>query len=165
MKLHHTFATILLVMPLCLVLGTLSPAAGFSSPEYRLSKGQAVYVPVYSNVFSGPKKLPYQLAATLSIRNTDPSASLRLTAIDYYDTGGKLVRRHIENPFLLGPLTSTYVHVGEKDTTGGFGANFVVRWQADRFINTPIIECVMIGATSGLGISFVSPGQEIKETP
>ena len=26
-----------------------------------------------------------------------------------------------------------------------------------------IIECVMIGATGGQGISFVSPGQQIKE--
>jgi hypothetical protein len=31
------------------------------------------------------------------------------------------------------------------------------------FVNIPIIECVMIGAKSRQGISFVSPGQEIKE--
>ena len=44
----------------------------------------------------------------------------------------------------------------------GEGANFIVRWQADKMINVPIIECVMIGATGGQGISFVSPGQEIR---
>lgn len=140
---------------------TATPAA--AAPEYRLSKGQTVYVPVYSNVFSGPRKRPFQLAATLSVRNTDPAASLKITAIDYYDTNGKLVRRYRTGALALGPLASADFHIDEKDVAGGFGANFIVRWEADRAINTPIIECVMIGTASGQGISFVSPGQEIKE--
>ncbi|MDD5286839.1 MAG: DUF3124 domain-containing protein [Desulfuromonadaceae bacterium] len=133
------------------------------SSEVRLSKGQTVYVPAYSNVFTGPRKLPFQLAATLSIRNTDLSNAIRITSIDYYDTNGKLVRRYLEKPLALGPLASTYIHIEEKDVSGGFGANFIVRWLGDKVVNTPIIECVMIGATSGQGISFVSPGQEIRE--
>jgi hypothetical protein len=143
--------------------GTAPARCWAASPEIRLSKGQTVYVPVYSNVFTGPRKLPFQLAATLSIRNTDLSASFRVSAIDYYDTNGRLVRRFLEKPFTLGPLASTFVHIEEKDMSGGFGANFIVRWSADRVINAPVIECVMIGATSGQGISFVSPGQEIRE--
>jgi hypothetical protein len=143
--------------------GMLAPASGWSaSAEFRLSKGQTLYVPAYSNVFSGPRRLPFQLATTLSLRNTDLTASLRVISVDYYDTNGKLVRRHLEKPITLGPLASSYVHIEEKDVSGGFGANFIVRWDADRSINAPIIECVMIGATSGQGISFVSPGQEIR---
>lgn len=141
-----------------------APGPGLSqSSEARLSKGQVLYVPVYSNVFSGPRKLPLQLAATLSVRNTDLSASIRVTAIDYYDTGGKLVRRYLDRPSVVGPLATIYIHIEERDTAGGFGANFIVRWQAANVINTPIIECVMIGATGGQGISFVSPAQEIRE--
>ena len=121
------------------------------------------YVPVYSNVFSGPRKNPFQLSATLSIRNTDRHASFRVTMIDYYDTNGKRVRHYLEKPLTVGPLASTYAHVEEKDVSGGFGASFIVKWEADRVLNTPIIECIMIGATSGQGISFVSPGQEITE--
>lgn len=131
--------------------------------DVRLSKGQTVYVPAYSNVFTGPRKLPFQLATTLSIRNTDLSASFQVTAIDYYDTSGKQVRRYLEKPYFLGPLASSFIHIEEKDTSGGFGANFIVKWSSDRMINSPIIECLMIGATGGQGISFVSPGQEIKE--
>ncbi len=154
------FLPAMLAMLLCLS----APTPGWSaSPEFRLSKGQTVYVPVYSNVFSGPKKLPFQLAATLSIRNTDLAASFRVTSITYYNTDGKPVRRYLEKPLVVGPLASTSVHIEEKDVTGGFGANFIVRWEADRVINAPIIECVMIGATSGQGISFVSAGQEIRE--
>ncbi len=134
-----------------------------ASPEYRLSRGQTVYVPVYSNVFSGPKRLPFHLATTLSIRNTDLTNPLRITIIDYYNTEGKLVRHYLGKPLNLAPLASTYVHIEEKDVKGGFGANFIVKWDAAKEINAPIIECIMIGATSGQGISFVSPGQEIRE--
>lgn len=140
------------------------PASGWTaSAEIRLSKGQTVYVPVYSNVFSGPRKRPLHLATTLSIRNTDMAAAIKVTAIDYYDTNGKLIRRHLERPTAVKPMATSYVHLEEKDTAGGFGANFIVRWQAETVINAPVIECVMIGATGGQGISFVSPGQEIRE--
>lgn len=141
-----------------------APRPGWSaSAGPVLSKKQTLYVPVYSNVFSGPRRLPFQLATTLSIRNTDLSGALRVTSIDYYDTNGRLLRRYLAKPLTLGPLASSYVHIEEKDDGGGFGANFIVRWEADRVMNAPIVECVMIGATSGQGISFVSPGQEIRE--
>jgi hypothetical protein len=120
-------------------------------------------VPAYSNVFSGPRSRPFKLATTLSIRNTDLSATFRVTSIDYYDTNGKLLRRYLGKPLPLGPMASTHVHIEAKDVSGGFGANFIVRWEAKRVINAPVIECVMIGATSGQGISFVSSGQEIRE--
>ena len=141
----------------------LSTPAWSAATEIRLSKGQTVYVPVYSNVFSGPRKLPMLLATTLSIRNTDRAAAFKVTAIDYYDTAGKLIRHQLERPVMVAPLATYHVHLEENDKAGGFGANFIVRWQAEREINAPIIECVMIGATGGQGISFVSPGQEIRE--
>lgn len=134
-----------------------------ATSDVRLSKGQAVYVPAYSNVYSGPKKNPYQLATMLSIRNVDLTANFKVTAIDYYDNDGRLIRRYVDTPMTIGPLASHHIYLEEKDARGGFGANFIVRWTADKTINTPIIECVMIGATGGQGISFVSPGQEIRE--
>lgn len=156
--------------PLCSFLLALSlvimpSICRAATADIRLSRGQTVYVPVYSNVFSGPKIRPFQLAATLSIRNTDLYAPFRVKAIDYYDTSGKLVRRYLDKPFILGPMASSSIHIEEKDNSGGFGANFIIRWDADKSINAPIIEAVMIGATSGQGISFVSPGQEIRDTP
>jgi len=160
---HLVSSTTLALILILLAVMAIPDLCRAASSEIRLSKGQTVYVPAYSNVFTGPRKLPFQLATSLSIRNTDPSASLQITAIDYFDTNGKLVRRYLEKPLGLGPLASTLVHIEEKDTSGGFGANFIVKWNSDRVINSPIIECVMIGATSGQGISFVSSGQEIKE--
>jgi len=163
MRNHVKSLGLLLAAVLWLAVGMSPTVSWAATADIRLAKKQTVYVPVYSNVFSGPRKRPLQLEANLSIRNTDPSSSLRISAIDYYDTGGKLVRRFLERPRILGPLASTDVHIEERDVSGGFGANFIVRWEADRIINAPVIECVMIGASGGQGISFVSPGQEIRE--
>ena len=148
---------------LIVLLSSLCQIA-FASAEYRLSKGQTLYVPVYSNIFSAPKKIPFNLATILSIRNTDMSNPIQILAADYYDTRGKLVRKYYQQPITLAPLESTDIFIPEDDTAGGTGANFIVRWNSQKEVNVPIIECVMIGMKSGQGISFVSPGQEIKET-
>ncbi len=134
-----------------------------ASSEYKLSKGQTVYVSAYSNIFSAPKHIPFNLSTILSIRNTDMSNSITILSADYYDTKGKLLRKYYKKEIVLGPLESTYIYIPEDDTSGGFGANFIVRWTAAKAVNVPIIECLMIGMRSGQGISFVSPGQVIKE--
>lgn len=154
----------ILIAFLTLVLFSSFYQSVHASSEYRVSKGQTLYVPVYSNVFSGPKKIPFNLSAILSIRNTDMSNPINIVAADYYDAKGKLVRKYYRQPVILAPLESTDIFIPEDDTTGGSGANFIVRWNSSREVNAPIIESVMIGMKSGQGISFVSPGQEIKET-
>ncbi|WP_223913387.1 DUF3124 domain-containing protein [Geobacter sp. AOG1] len=135
-----------------------------AASDYRLAKGQTIYVPVYSNIFSAPRKIPFNLATLLSIRNTDMSNSITIVSADYYDTKGKLVRKYYQQPMTLMPLESTSIYIPEDDTVGGAGANFIVKWTSSREVNVPIVECVMIGMKSGQGISFVSPGQEIRDT-
>jgi hypothetical protein len=139
-----------------LVVGT-----GGASSNYILSEGQTVYVPVYSNVYSSPKEVPNSLANLLSIRNTDTSQAIRITAADYYDTKGKLVKKHLSDAMTLAPLESTHIYLSERDEAGGVGANFIVRWEAAKEVNTPIIECVMVG---NQGRAFVAPGRVIKDS-
>jgi hypothetical protein len=139
------------------------PPVCHASPEYRLSKGQTVYVPVYSNIFSAPRRLPFNLAALLSIRNTDMANSIRVLSADYYDTKGRLVKRYYTRPVVLAPLETATLFIPEEDSAGGTGANFIVRWSSAHEVNVPIVECVMTGMKSGQGISFVSPGREIRE--
>ncbi len=127
-----------------------------------LSSGQLLYVPVYSHIYTGDKERPFNLAVTLSIRNTDSRGVLRLTMVDYYDTDGNLVRHYLDKPRDLGPLASIRYVVAEKDVKGGSGANFLVRWESDAPINGPVVESVMIGAQSGQGISFTSQAREIQ---
>jgi hypothetical protein len=130
----------------------------------ELSQGQKVYVPIYSHIYSGDKENPFLLTAILSVRNTDPGQAITLTAIDYFDSKGKLLRRYLEKPVDLGALASLRYVVGESDKSGGSGAKFVVEWRAASKVNPPIMEGIMIGTKMQQGISFVSRGQVIHET-
>jgi hypothetical protein len=140
-------------------------AAVAAAADVGRSSGQTVYVPVYSHIFFGDRGATFNLATTLSVRNIDPSHALTVAAADYYDSGGRLLRKYLEKPVALKPLASTEVFIPESDTSGGFGAGFLVRWKSEKPIVPPIIECLMIGARSGQGISFVSPGRVVQEAP
>ena len=130
--------------------------------QEALSTGETVYVPIYSNIYYGPKVRPFSLAAILSIRNTDPSQSITILLADYYDNNGKRIERYLKAPILLGPLASTDFYIKEYDERGGPGANFIVKWHADNAVNPPIIEGLMLGMKSGQGISFICPGKVLK---
>jgi len=147
---------------LILLAGILTPPAS-SAEDIRLSTGQTVYVPIYSHIYSGVKGRPFDLAATLSIRNTDPKYPISIDSVKYYDTEGKLVKEYLNEPVRLNVLASTRYIIAEGEKAGGSGANFMVIWKSDKPVNPPIIEGVMIGTHSGQGISFVSRGQVIRE--
>lgn len=141
----------------------LMVSMSFAGTRVELSKGQTVYVPVYSNVFTGPKALTFNLAVMLSIRNIDLHNPITVISVEYYDNDGNLLKKYIDKSQDLKPLASNHIFIKESDESGGFGANFIVRWKAAREINAPIIESVMIGARSGQGISFISQGQVVSE--
>ena len=128
-----------------------------------LSKGQLVYVPIYSHVYYGDRERTILLTGILSVRNTDPGQAITLLQVDYYDSEGKLLRKYLTQPVTLGPLGSTRFIIKTSDTAGGSGANFLVRWKAENPVNEPILEGVMIGASGQQGISFTSRGVAIKE--
>lgn len=146
------------ILSICLVLPHILYAA---ESKIKLSKGQLVYVPAYSHIYSGNKERPFLLTVTLSIRNIDTMHKINITAVDYYETQGKLLKKYIENPITLNPLESLRYVIPEKDKSGGSGANFIVEWNSNEPINQPIIESVMIGTQSSQGVSFTSRGQAI----
>lgn len=132
--------------------------------EVKMIKGQAVYVPVYSHIYHGNRdKEPVDLAATLSIRNTDSEKSINVISIDYYDSDGALVKKHLDGVMTIKPLGSTRIIVREADRTGGSGAKFIVKWESQTKVTEPLIETIMIGTQAQQGISFTSRGQVIKE--
>ena len=142
--------------------GILIPAHS-SADDIRLSAGQTVYVPIYSHIYSGVKARPFDLAATLSIRNSNLKSSIIIDSVKYYDSAGKMIKDYLDGPVTLNALASTRYVITEDDKTGGSGANFIVIWKSDQPVNPPIIESVMIGTHSGQGISFVSNGLVIKD--
>jgi len=60
-------------------------------------------------------------------------------------------------------MASTRYILPERDTGGGSGANFLVKWASKTILNRPLIEGVMIGSQPGQGISFTFRGQVIAE--
>lgn len=133
------------------------------SAQDILSKGETVYVSIYSNVNIGPKSRPFEMSAMLSIRNTDPKYSITIHLADYYNTKGEIIRGYIKEAIQLKALESTSFNIGTYDKKGGTGANFIVRWSSKEKVNKPIIEGVMLGGSSGQGFSFICPGIPIIE--
>ncbi|MDG2012922.1 MAG: DUF3124 domain-containing protein [Pirellulaceae bacterium] len=114
---------------------------------------QTVYVPVYSHVYyAGGSALP--LAATLSIRNTDPQNACAVNSVQYFDTGGMLVESYLEQPIKLTPLQTIEFLVTGRDVSGGSGANFLVHWSSEPDVNEPMVEVIMVGVDGPRGISF-----------
>jgi hypothetical protein len=154
---HLLSLAIVLMMIQLLILPILSA-------EVKRVSGQTVYVPVYSHIYHGDQdKHPFDLTATLSIRNTDPDIPITVTAIDYYDSNGNLLKNFQQRPLEIKPMGSTRAIIQESDRSGGSGANFIVKWESGRKVTEPLIESIMIGTKIQQGISFTSRGQAIKE--
>ncbi|SEA54476.1 Protein of unknown function [Marinobacterium iners DSM 11526] len=137
---------------LCLILfSTLSFAN-------ETKNKQTMYIPAYSNIYFGNQKTPISLTITLMIRNTDPLNSIRIKTVNYYDSKGKMINSFLDSDLLLRPLSSTEYVIPHKDKEGGSGASFIVKWDSEKEVNTPIIESIMTG---NQGVSFTARGKEI----
>ena len=155
----RTFAAIkfLLVIFMIPLFGSTSSAM----EHLQKSLGQTVYAPVYSHIYVGAQGLEFQLAATLCVRNTSIDNPIKLESVGYYDSTGQLLRNLIKIPIKVGPLASSQYFIGESDTSGGFGAFFLVKWTSENKVTEPVVEVVTVGTRSGQGISFVSTGKVI----
>lgn len=149
--------TVLLVLTIT-VCAMTAPAVA----DMRLLKGQTVYVPVYSHIYSGDREQPFYLAATLSIRNTDTAHPITITAVDYYDSDGKFLKHYLEKAFSLAAMATKRYVVPESDKSGGSGAKFIIKWQSDQPVTEPLIESVMISTKTQQGISFTSRGRVLE---
>jgi hypothetical protein len=130
-------------------------------PAEAAARG-TIYVPVYSHIYIADNPRPYLLSATLSIRNTDPARPVVIDEVRYGDTAGAPVRAFLTKSLELGPLAGAEFFVRQSDRLGGSGAHALVRWSARAPVSPPLVEAVMIGATSAQGISFSSRGIPIE---
>lgn len=150
---------LIVIVLLTLISGFIIPTAG---ADMRLFRGQTVYVPLYSHIYSGDREQPFYLAATLSIRNTDRTHAITLTAVDYYDSDGKFLKHYLEKPLPLNAMATKRYVVPESDKSGGSGAKFIVIWQSAQPVAEPLIESVMISTKTQQGISFTSRGRVLE---
>lgn len=151
-------------LALCALITALIAGPGDNAASKIILKtGQTVYVPVYSSIYHGDREREFNLAVTLSIRNTDIGNAIVLERVDYHDTMGKILKRHLSAKQVLKPLESVQYVVAESDVKGGTGANFIVAWHSAKPVSEPVIEAIMIGTGGQQGISFTSRGVAIRE--
>ncbi len=162
----HTIRRAVLVALLLGSVPFVSPASAHDDGKPVLTRGQSIYVPVYSKVLHGNINKTGQpneilLSSMLSVRNTDPKYPLVLTAVRYYDTDGRVLRDYITTPKTLPPMGSTDFFVEYQEKFGGTGANFIVTWSSSDPINAPIMETVHVYFWGNQSKAFISRGQVI----
>src|SRR4051812_45241353 len=64
----------------------------------RGAAGQTIYVPAYSSIYISDRAERFDLAITVSIRNTDRARPIVLTSVAYHDQDGRLARDYLRRP-------------------------------------------------------------------
>jgi hypothetical protein len=136
----------------------------FKSGAVELLISGTIYVPIYRTFYHsyGSSKDAYGLTSTACLHNTDPKQAIVISAIDHYDSNGKLIKKLLFEPITVKPWSSKEISLlpgGSED----FGANLIIRWKSDQPANPPLVEVLMVGQVLNRGVSFLTQGQEIKE--
>jgi hypothetical protein len=131
------------------------------------TKGQLVYLPVYSHIYHGSLDRKGSvdkvlLSALVSVRNTDPKRPIRIYSARYFNTDGKLLREFVPAPRLVPPFGTLELFVERHDESGGSGANFAISWDADAPVNPPVIEAVHAALEGGRSVLFLTSGTPIR---
>ena len=151
---------------LAAILFALSASHAFGQAAPGRALGQLLYLPIYSHVWHGEMDQKGQPMKTLvsvsvSIRNTDPVKSIRVTSALYFDTAGKKLREYLPAPLTIGPMATHEIFVPRSDDTGGSGANFVIAWKADTPASVPIVEGFHANLPVGRAIAFTTTARAI----
>jgi hypothetical protein len=155
---------------LCAMVFSLSGlAATVMAQEAKVvSKGQTLYLPIYSQMIYGNlgksgKASAVQLSALVSVRNVDGKRPMRVLSARYYDTHGKLLGERVPTPVSIPPFGTLELFVELNDASGGSGANFVIKWDADGAINQPMVEALHANLDGGKAVVFMTQSVPVSE--
>lgn len=129
------------------------------------SRGQLLYVPVYSEVPYGDKGLTVNLSATVSIRNTDSKTPITIKRVDYFGSNGALLHSYLKHAEVLKPMAAVDHVVRESDRSGGSSASFLVEWESEIPVSYPVVEAVMLNLTYNTGFAFSSQARILDQRP
>ncbi len=152
-----------------LAFAMLAAATGADAQEARpLSKGQTLYLPIYSHMLYGNlgksgKASFVLMSALVSVRNTDPRRPIRVSTARYFDTNGKLLGERVPTPMLLPPLGTLELFVELNDASGGSGANFIIKWDAEQPVNPPLVESLHANMDGGKAVIFMTQSVPLAE--
>nr|WP_321450445.1 DUF3124 domain-containing protein [uncultured Carboxylicivirga sp.] len=124
---------------------------------------ETIYVPVYTDVYHVDQSRLFPLTVTLSLRNTSLKDTICVQKVDYYNSDGKLVKKHIKDDkmLLLEPLESYELVIDKMTYTGDTGANFIVEWGGKTNNSSMLVQALMINTSGQQGLSFITEGKTI----
>lgn len=131
-------------------------------------KSQTLYLPIYSHMLYGNlgksgRASQVLLSALVSIRNTDIRRPLRVLSAQYFDTNGKLLGDRVTRPVVVPPLGTLELFVELNDASGGSGANFIIKWEADQAINPPLVESLHANMDGGKAVIFMTQSVPVSD--
>lgn len=134
-----------------------------------LSKGQTLYLPIYSFVWHGDinsgtgQPMKAEMSALVSIRNASLKTPIRLLSARYYNTDGKLLKEFVSAPRTIAPMGTVELFIEKSESEGGSGANFIIQWEAAAETNPPVVEAVHIDNQGGRPYSFITTARPINK--
>lgn len=151
---------------LAMVLGALC-ALPLKAEE--LSKGQTIYLPIYSHIWYGDLDASGQprkalMSALVSIRNTSLKMPVRVTSARYYSTEGRLLKEFAASPRTVPPMATLEFFVEKSESAGGSGANFIIQWEASTETNSPLVEAVHTDIQLNRTPTFLASGRAINQS-
>lgn len=154
------------VLPTLLLALSSGLASGQTAPGRSL--GQNLYLPIYSHIWHGEMDktgLPMKalISISVSIRNTDPVKSIRISSAQYYGTDGKKIKEYVTSPKTIGPMGTYELFIPRSDDTGGSGANFVISWKSDTPSSPPIVEGIHANLPAGRSIAFTTSARPLPD--
>jgi hypothetical protein len=158
-RMLRLYASLVLAAATCLAFAQDTPS---------LSSGQSLYLPVYSHLYHGEvntktgKPSETLVSTHVSIRNTDMKAPIKVVSARYYNTDGKLLREYLPAPRTIPPLGTYELFVPRSDSSGGSGANFIIDWNAERPVNSPLVEALHADIREARTLLFVTTGLPIQ---
>ena len=133
-----------------------------------MAKGQTLYLPVYSHMLYGNlgksgKASSVLLSTLVSIRNTDARRPIRILSAKYFDTNGKLLGERVPVAAVVPALGTLELFVELNDASGGSGANFIIKWDAEQPVNPPLIEALHANMDGGKAVIFMTQSVPLAE--
>lgn len=131
--------------------------------EEESSYKESIYVPVYTDVFHIDQSKLFPLTVTLSLRNTSLNDTIYIYNVDYYDSKGIAIKKHIGDTQMLplSPLESYDLVINKKTFSGDTGANFIVDWGRTCGSGKLMVQALMINTSGQQGLSFITDGKVI----
>ena len=154
------FAKMLLLIMVMIM--SLSLLTGLAAGQVKLVKGQTLYLPIATSYLTDD--FSFTVNSTIVIHNTDPDHAINIVKLDFYNSGGQLVKPYLQQPLKLNPSAGTRIHVkhpvsGEE----GSAAHFIIQWQADTKVIEPLVGGLLLGARGTRGYSFGTTPRIVQE--